>query len=137
MKKFLFVCLFVMMTGSALAQELAKNAPPKVEKKEAPSTAIIPADTVRIIEGARKDNQLINLQIENLQLKIAQANAEIDKLKGEAKKAEDAMSAAIGNAATAAKIPRDELGNYDLSTAPDGAWILKKKVAPVVTPPKP
>lgn len=120
-----FVCVFSL---SIFAQDSPKSA---VKEKAAPVTAIIPATTVRQITDLQKDMQIANLQAGNLQLQIEKANAELVKLRETAKKTEESLNQALLAAAQAAGIASDKLVEYDITNAPDGAWILKKKEKPV------
>lgn len=123
--------VILVMAANAQDKPQVKASPTPIptEKKEPPSTAIIPAATVKEIEALRKDVELARLQIENIQLKIQQAQSELAKLQESQKKANDAVNAAVTEAATKVNIPTDKLVEYDVMGAPDGAWILKKKAA--------
>lgn len=126
MKRILFLTLLFIFTPATFAQDVAKNTP-KPEEKKAPATAIIPKEDVQAIESLRKDAQLAQLQVENLQLKIQQAQTELAKLQEAQKKAEGAIQTAVTAAATKVGIPTSQLVEYEVTNGIDGAWILKKK----------
>lgn len=117
----LLVCLFV---PCGLAQDASKAS------GQTPPTAVIPAATAKEIASLQKDAQIAALQISNLQLQIEKATTELAKLRETGKKTEEALNQAILEAAKAAGIASDKLVEYDMTTAPDGAWILKKKDKP-------
>ncbi len=130
---FAFVCMLALTAFAQDAPKPAASSEPVAtgaKGKAAPATAIIPATTVREITGLQKDAQIANLQITNLQLQIEKGKAELAKLQETGKKAEEALNQAILAAAKTAGIASDKLVEYDITTAPDGAWILKKKDKP-------
>ncbi len=128
----LLLCLFALC-GFAQDAPKASDQPvkpaPSVEEKT-PATAIIPAAAAKEITSLQKDAQIVALQINNLQLQIEKAKAELAKLQEAEKKAGEALNQAILAAAKVAGIASDKLIEYDVTTAPDGAWILKKKEKP-------
>lgn len=129
---------------SPFAQDTPKNttapkptpAPVRDGKaKEPPSTVIISADAVKGIMSVQKDAQLIQLQVENLTLKIQQAQADLKKLQEEAQKTGDVLKSTINAEAAKVGIPAELLPKYQISNGVDGAWILKREEAPAATPP--
>lgn len=124
-------CLFAVCgfaQNAPTGEQAAKSAPATDERL--PATAIIPAATAKEITALQKDVQIAGLQASNLQLQIEKAKAELAKLQEAEKKAGEALNQAVLAAAKAAGIASDKLVEYDMTTAPDGAWILKKKEKP-------
>lgn len=150
MRKTLFVCLFLLVPMGALAQatqemvnspggvqvagdgnKIAKNTPPKVEKKETPARPII-------IDKAKQER----LRLLQAEQKVAQLEAEAavpQALKDAIKNANEAINkfwAEVGVTGDG-KYTRSEGANGDIILLKQVEETPQKKEAPVVTPSPP
>lgn len=135
MKKSILAAILIatILAFAAFAQDVAKNskADKPAIKKELPATITIDVKQVDEINSLQKDAQIVaqqaeilNLRIESAKQQIAQAEPELAKLKDKAKNANDIVAITV---AKAAKVPREDLGSYDIAIEKDGKWTLTKK----------
>lgn len=114
----LTILLFVavIITGIVYAQDAPK-------KDDTPDKIELTADQTKAIKEAQKDAQLVSLQVENLQLKIQQAQEELKKLQEDSQKKGQKLSELF---AEATKMPVEKLNGYTIEEV-EGKFILKKK----------
>jgi len=140
MKRLIFIGIVLCMSVTAWAQQAAPNKAnekPAETVKGLPATAVIPAAAAKEIAELQKDAELTGLRANNLQLQVEKAGVELARLREEARKAAEVLNQKLNAAAKAAGIEADKLAEYDvanITVAPDGAWILRKKDKPPASP---
>lgn len=125
MKKFYITMtcfLLVIITGIALAQD-KPEAKPEPKQPELPAKVELTAEDTKTLQDGQKDAQLVALQVENLQLKIQQAQDELKKLQ-EAQQEKQRTFAGIVTRLT--KIPVEKLQEYSVEEK-NGKLVFTKK----------
>lgn len=121
MKKFYFTLagfLLVILVGMSLAQDK-----PEAKQPELPAKVELTAEDTKTLQDGQKDAQLAALQVENLTLKIQQAQDELKKLQ-EAQQEKQRSLAGLVTRLT--KIPVEKLQEYSVEEK-NGKLVFTKK----------
>ena len=118
--KRIFLLLCLILPTYAFAQDAKLQNTPADKPVSAPEKA-----KPVILDAAKlQELRLVTLEQENLALKLERLRAEAEKLQGDAKKADDAITAFWAKLG----IKREELATkWEASNGVDGAIILKPK----------
>ena len=125
MKKFYFTLagfLLVIITSIALAQD-KPEAKSEAKQPELPAKVELTAEDTKTLQDGQKDAQLAALQVENLTLKIQQAQDELKKLQ-EAQQEKQRSLAGLVTRLT--KIPVEKLQEYSVEEK-NGKLVFTKK----------
>ncbi len=124
--KFIFLLLAVFVCAVALTV-YAQN---KSEKKQAelPAEVSISVDEVKKLEAINQTARLAQLEFENLQLKIQQAQTQLKALEDRAKQANDDASNAYFAALAKAGVPRDKITEYEVKQNDDKSLSFKRRL---------
>lgn len=120
----LIAAAFLAMTASA--QDVAKNDKPAPKAETLPATVELTAEQTKTVKDQEKMWRLASLEVENLQLKLQQAQTQLKELQEKAQGEQKALGSAL---ASASKIPLDKMADYDIGEK-DGKIVFTKKTAP-------
>lgn len=129
------ILLILLVSTPAFAQDKPQpkaSETPVIEKTindklAPPAEATLSLETVKALEAKNQTARLAQLEVENLQLKIAQAQRDLKELQEAAQKVVQEAQSALVDAAVKAGIPRDKLSEYEISQNKDGSASLKKR----------
>ena len=102
--------------------------------KPSPDSVTLPADVVRGLTDAAKDQEIAKQRADNLGLQIELAKAQLEKLQKAASDAKDASNAAFRAACVKAGIPAPDVDQYEGQINDKGEMVLTRKK--VSAPPK-
>lgn len=123
---FLTLFLFSQALGQDKPEPKAADKPISA-KKDAPAESTLSAETVKALEAKNQIVRLAQLELENLQLKMAQAQRDLKVLQEAAQKVSIEYQAALEEAAAKVGVPKDKLPEYEFIQNKDGSVTLKKR----------
>jgi len=122
----LLVTLMLAGALTALAQEKDGK-----RQTELPAEVSVSAEEVKKLEAVNQTARLAQLEFENLQLKIQQAQGQLKELQDRAKQASDDASNAYFAMLQKAGVPKDKIADYEVKQNADRGLTFKRKTAPV------